>query len=205
MKTPFPRPHLVAKRGLDIAGSLLLLAGLAPLLCAVAAWVWWDDGRPVFFTQPRVGWHGRRFRIFKFRTLSAPPDDPAEAAAHATRSGTVLRRWALDELPQFWNVLRGEMSLVGPRPPLPRDVDRYGPHERRRLSVRPGLTGWAQIHGRNALSWSERIEHDVWYVRNRSLLLDLRILAQTLPVLARGQNVYGPEGRNPSFSASDHA
>jgi lipopolysaccharide/colanic/teichoic acid biosynthesis glycosyltransferase len=135
------------------------------------------------------------------------PDDPSRAAAHATRSGRFLRRWALDEVPQLWNVLRGEMALVGPRPPLIDDLRQYGSRERTRLEVRPGLTGWAQVHGRNALPWQDRIEHDRWYVQNRSLLLDLRILARTPLVLVRGRGVYGDNGRNPSFSASlsDHA
>jgi lipopolysaccharide/colanic/teichoic acid biosynthesis glycosyltransferase len=198
----FPRPYAIAKRSLDVGGSLLLLVGLAPLFCAVALWVWWDAGRPILFTQRRAGRRGRRFRLFKFRTLSTTPDDPSRAAACVTRSGAVLRRWALDELPQLWNVLRGEMSLVGPRPPLPDDLDHYGPRDRLRLAVRPGLTGWAQIHGRNALSWPERIDHDVWYVRNRSVRLDLRILARTPAVLVRGRGVYGPEARNPSFPSS---
>jgi len=198
--------YSVAKRALDVGGSLLLLVGLAPVLCVLLAWIWWDDGRPLFFTQVRAGQHGVPFRILKLRTLSAPPDDPARAAARTTRSGRFLRRWALDEIPQLWNVLRGDMSLVGPRPPLIDDLQQYGPHERTRLQVRPGLTGWAQIHGRNALPWAERIDHDVWYVHNRSFLLDLKVLAQTPRVLLRGQGVYGRDGRNPSFSSSpDHA
>ena len=201
MTKPLTQLYFFGKRALDIGGSLLLLTGLSPLLCAITVWIWWEDGRPIFFTQTRAGQQGQHFRIFKFRTLSSPPDDPTQAAAHTTRSGAILRRWALDELPQLWNVLRGEMSLVGPRPPLPGDVDRYGPHERLRLLVQPGLTGWAQIHGRNALSWPRRIEHDIWYIRNRSLLLDLQILVRTPSVLISGKGVYGAETRNPSFSS----
>ena len=199
--------YSVAKRALDVGGSLLLLIGLAPVLCVLLAWIWWDDGRPLFFTQVRAGQHGVPFRILKLRTLSAPPDDPSRAVSYATRSGRFLRRWALDEIPQLWNVLRGDMSLVGPRPPLLDDLQQYDPRERMRLQVRPGLTGWAQIHGRNALPWAERIDHDVWYVRNRSFLLDLKVLAQTPRVLLHGQGVYGRDGRNPSFSSSpsDHA
>ena len=199
MPTP-PSVHSMAKRALDLVGAGLLLVGLFPLLALLALSVWLDDGRPILFAQTRIGRGGVPFRLFKFRTLTHEPDDPARAAAHTTGVGGVLRRWALDELPQLWNVLRGEMSLVGPRPTVPDQVARYGPHERRRLRVRPGLTGWAQVHGRNALSWPERIDRDVWYVRNRSLRLDLQILARTPLILVRGVGVYGADAKNPSFS-----
>ena len=197
-----PPAHSTAKRVLDVVGASVLLVGMAPLFGLIAACIWLDDGRPLFFVQTRAGWQGRPFRVLKFRTLTHEPGDPTRPAAHTTRVGGLLRRWALDELPQLWNVLCGEMSLVGPRPALPEQVDQYGPHERRRLRVRPGLTGWAQIHGRNALSWPERIELDVWYVRNRSLWLDLQILLRTPIVLLRGVGVNGPDGKNPSFPSS---
>jgi len=200
MSSPCAPPS--SKRALDVVGASLLGIGLAPLIGLVAACIWLDDGRPLFFTQTRAGCRGDPFRIVKFRTLTHEPDDPTRPAAHTTRIGGLLRRWALDELPQLWNVLRGEMSLVGPRPTLPEQVEQYGPYERTRLRVPPGLTGWAQIHGRNALSWSERIDLDVWYVRNRTFLLDLRILLQTPLVLMRGTGTDGPGGRNPSFSSS---
>jgi lipopolysaccharide/colanic/teichoic acid biosynthesis glycosyltransferase len=179
----------------------VLLAALAPVLALIAVCIWLDDGRPLVFTQMRAGCQGAPFRIVKFRTLTHEPDDPTRPAAHTTRVGAVLRRWALDEGPQLWNVLRGEMSLVGPRPTLPTQVAQYGPHEQTRLQVPPGLTGWAQIHGRNALSWPQRIDLDVWYVRNWSFWLDLRILLRTPAVLIRGTGVYGPDAQNPSFSA----
>jgi lipopolysaccharide/colanic/teichoic acid biosynthesis glycosyltransferase len=188
-----------AKRALDLVGSSVLLVVLAPLLGVVAACIWLDDGRPVLFTQTRIGKEGAPFRVFKFRTLTTGPKDPTRPDDYTTRVGGWLRRWALDEWPQLWNVLRGEMSLVGPRPTLPDQVERYGSYERIRLQVRPGLTGWAQIHGRNALSWPERIDLDVWYVRNRSLALDLRILARTPVVLLAGTGVSGPEGHNPAY------
>jgi lipopolysaccharide/colanic/teichoic acid biosynthesis glycosyltransferase len=188
------------KRAFDGVGAALLLVVLAPLLAGVAAAVWWTDGRPVLFTQVRAGLGGVPFRIYKFRTLETGPTDPTRPAAHTTRLGGPLRRWALDELPQLWNVLRGEMSLVGPRPVPLEQVERYGPHERRRLKTPPGLTGWAQVHGRNALSWPERIELDVAYVRRRSLWMDLRILAATPRVLVRGTGVYGPQGRNQRYA-----
>ena len=194
--------HPSTKRALDLVGASLLLLGLAPLLGLVALCIWLDDGRPLLFTQARAGCQGEPFRIFKFRTLTHEPDDPTRPSAYTTRIGDVLRRWALDELPQLWNVLRGEMSLVGPRPTLPEQVEQYGPHERTRLRVPPGLTGWAQIHGRNALSWPERIDLDVWYVQNRSFLLDLQILLRTPVVLIRGTGVEGPDEQNPSFSSS---
>lgn len=192
----------MVKRGLDLLGASLLLIVLSPLVGGVVAWIWWDDGTPVLFTQARAGREGERFRILKFRTLETEPDDPTRPSEYTTRIGPTLRRWALDELPQLWNVIRGDMSLVGPRPTLPEQVEDYGPYERTRLRVRPGMTGWAQIHGRNALSWSERIDLDVWYVRHRSLLVDLCILLRTPIVLIRGTGVEGPEGRNPSYSSS---
>ena len=197
--------HSVAKRALDLLGASLLLVGLAPAFGLVALCIWLDDGRPLLFTQTRAGCRGKPFRIIKFRTLTHEPDDPTRPSAHTIRIGGVLRRWALDELPQLWNVLRGEMSLVGPRPTLPEQVERYGPHERTRLQVPPGLTGWAQIHGRNALSWPERIDLDVWYVRNWSLWLDLRILLYTPILLLSGTGVRGEDDRNPAFSPRDDA
>lgn len=190
----------LAKRLLDVLGATLLCLVLSPLLGGVALAIWAVDGRPILFTQLRAGHNGAPFRIFKFRTLEPGPKDPTRPFAHATRLGAPLRRWAIDELPQLWNVLRGEMSLVGPRPAPLSQVERYGTHERVRLRVRPGLTGWAQIQGRNALPWPERIEHDRWYVRHRSLWIDLRILARTPLVLLRGTGVYGPDDRTPTFS-----
>lgn len=189
-------------RAIDILGASLLLIVSAPLLTGIAAWIWWDDGCPVLFTQTRAGHEGEPFQILKFRSLVREPDDPTRPDEHTSRIGSALRRWGLDELPQLLNVLRGDMSLVGPRPTLPGQVEQYGPYERRRLDVRPGITGWAQIHGRNALSWEKRIELDVWYVEHQSLLLDLRILLRTPMVLIRGVGVRGEDGRNPSYSSS---
>jgi lipopolysaccharide/colanic/teichoic acid biosynthesis glycosyltransferase len=190
--------YTVSKRLFDVAGAALLLLILSPLLALVAAAIWLDDGRPVFFTQERAGRHGTLFHILKFRTLAPGPKDPTRPAAHTTRVGAPLRRWAIDELPQLWNVLRGDMSLVGPRPALPRQVQKYTPRQRTRLQVRPGLTGCAQVQGRNVLSWPERIRHDIWYIRHRGFWLDLKILGCTPLVLIRGIGVYGPDGRNPT-------
>jgi lipopolysaccharide/colanic/teichoic acid biosynthesis glycosyltransferase len=199
--------YSVAKRLFDVVGASLLLLGLSPLLAGVALAIWLVDGRPITFTQTRVGRAGTPFRIWKFRTLVTGPKDPTRPADYTTRLGGPLRRWAIDELLQLWNVLRGDMSLVGPRPPLPKQAQKYTSRERIRLQVRPGLTGWAQIHGRNALSWPERIEYDRWYVHNRTFKLDLAVLLRTPLVLIRGIGVSGPGGQTASSSSttSSHA
>lgn len=200
------------KRVLDLA-LVVLLGGvcLLPAL-AISCLIWIESGRPIFFFQERVGRHGGHFRLFKFRTLRSDCGLTHHPQAHATPLGRFLRRWALDELPQLWNVARGEMSTVGPRPVLPAEADHYDAQQHQRLSVRPGLTGWAQINGRNALSWHERIAHDLWYVHNRSLALDLRILIQTPKALWSGKGVYGPGNQDPDAAdlaahrdASTHA
>ncbi|WP_457651207.1 sugar transferase [Rhodocaloribacter sp.] len=187
------------KRLVDLLGAGGLLLALAPFLLVIAASILVESGRPVFFRQTRTGRGGRPFEVLKFRTLHAGAHDARDPASRTTRVGRILRRWGLDEAPQLWNVLRGEMSLVGPRPTLPEQTARYGPFERRRLEVLPGLTGWAQIHGRNALSWPERFRYDVWYVDHRSLGLDLRILARTPLMLLSGEGVYGPDGTNEDY------
>ena len=171
-----------AKRAVDVglAGGLLL-AG-APLGLGVAACVRWRLGAPVLFAQPRAGLHGRRFILYKFRSMhSAPlaPAAPLSDAARLTPLGQALRASSLDELPQLWNVLRGDMSLVGPRPLLMHYLPRYSPTQARRHAVRPGITGWAQVNGRNALSWEQKFCLDVWYVDHWSLTLDARILLRT--------------------------
>lgn len=187
------------KRLLDIVLASVLLVGTAPLLALIALVVWMSDGRPVVFTQTRSGYRGAPFTLYKFRTM--PPDTGLVDAPrdHVTRVGRWLRRWGLDELPQLWNVLRGDMSLVGPRPTLPEHVARYSAFERQRLAVRPGLTGWAQIHGRNAIEWPERIDLDVWYVHHQSLWLDVRIVLYTPFILLSGRGVYGQDGINAGF------
>jgi lipopolysaccharide/colanic/teichoic acid biosynthesis glycosyltransferase len=186
----------VAKRVLDltVASSVGIVA--APLLAAVAIAVKLEGGGPILFRQERIGRYGRPFDIVKFRTLvDAPPRDPADYLISASdprigRVGAFLRRWSLDELPQLWNVLRGDMSIVGPRPTLRYQVERYDDFQRRRLEVLPGVTGWAQISGRNELTWPERIKLDVWYVDHRSFLLDLRILARTSATLFKRSSIY---------------
>src|ERR687887_2269581 len=186
------RRYELAKRAFDltVASSVAVLA--APLLGAIAAAIKFESRGPLFFRQERIGRHGRPFEIVKFRTLvDSPPGEPADyliskSDPRITRVGAFLRRWSLDELPQVWNVLRGDMSIVGPRPTLGYQVERYTPRQRRRLEVKPGITGWAQIHGRARLPWDERIELDVWYVEHRSPWLDVKILARTPRALLGG-------------------
>lgn len=167
---------------LDVGGAILGLLLLAPLLCAVGLLVCVFLGRPVLFKQVRAGKAGRPFTIYKFRTmrnLAGPDGSPLPDAQRMTRLGGWLRSASLDELPELWNVLRGDMSLVGPRPLLLDYLSRYSPEQRHRHDVLPGLTGLAQVNGRNALSWEQKFKYDVHYVRNLSLALDLRILALT--------------------------
>jgi lipopolysaccharide/colanic/teichoic acid biosynthesis glycosyltransferase len=181
------------KRSLDVAVAAAGLLLLAPVMLLAAALVAFEDGRPVLYRQRRVGREARRFELLKFRSMRVN-DVPVEALGQPSdahplllRSGRALRRLKVDELPQLLNVLRGEMSLVGPRPTIPEQVERYGPFERRRLLVRPGLTGWAQVNGNTLLSWPERIVLDVWYVDHWSLFLDMRILLKTMAVVLLGE------------------
>jgi lipopolysaccharide/colanic/teichoic acid biosynthesis glycosyltransferase len=166
-----------------LAGAGLVVA--SPLLALSAVAIALEDGRPVLYRQERVGRNGEPFELLKLRTMVVGAETQGagfavdRGDARITRVGRVLRKLSLDELPQLWNVLRGDMSLVGPRPTLAYQVERYTPRQHRRLDVKPGLTGWAQIHGRAALPWDERIELDVWYVEHRSPLVDLKILLRT--------------------------
>jgi lipopolysaccharide/colanic/teichoic acid biosynthesis glycosyltransferase len=180
------------KRAVDVvvAGGLLILG--APVLLGAAIAILIDDGPPVLYRQRRVGQHGRDFELLKLRTMVVGAEKLGsgyavnEGDSRITRIGRRLRRLSIDELPQLWNVLRGEMSLVGPRPTLRYQVEKYSPRQRRRLEVKPGITGWAQVNGRASLPWDERIELDVWYVEHRSLLLDFAILARTPGALLGG-------------------
>ncbi|MGQ9712803.1 MAG: sugar transferase [Desulfotomaculales bacterium] len=197
---------LVTKRAIDIAVSLAGLALCTPLFLVVAVLIKLDSPGPVFFRQERIGKGGRPFYPFKFRTMvqdaermglryNTAVDDP-----RITRVGRVLRNCGVDELPQLINVLKGEMSLVGPRPTLRYQVEKYDAFQRRRLEVKPGITGWALVNGRNRLSWEERIKLDVWYVDNWSLWLDVKILLKTLwVVLVTHEGVYGEGGVNDNF------
>ncbi len=182
-----------AKRGCDLFAAAFLLALSSPVLVLAALEILLEDGRPVLFFQRRVGVRGRPFRVVKLRTLRRNDIDPellGEVRARhplALRSGAFLRRFKLDELPQLWNVLVGDMSLVGPRPTLPQQTERYDAFATRRLEVRPGLSGWSQVNGNVELTWQERILLDVWYVDHWSLSLDARILLATASVVLFGE------------------
>jgi len=194
------------KRGLDIVASAAALVCLAVPFALIALAVKLDSPGPIFFRYPRVGKGGAGFVPLKFRTMVEGAIGQgfgttlSEDDVRLTRVGAFLRRWALDELPQLWNVLKGEMSLVGPRPTFAYQVERYDEVQRRRLEVRPGITGWAQVNGRNAIDWPARIELDVWYVDHATVRLDLAILAKTLwlAYVVRG-GIYGTDGVNPDF------
>jgi lipopolysaccharide/colanic/teichoic acid biosynthesis glycosyltransferase len=186
-------------RALDVAGASLGLVLASPFLAAAAIAIKLDGGGPVLYRQQRVGKNGREFELVKLRTMVVGAERQGAGWAvnrgdpRITRVGSVLRRLSLDEVPQLWNVLRGEMSLIGPRPTLAYQVERYTPHQRRRLDVRPGITGWAQVQGRASLPWEERIELDVWYVDHRSPRLDAKILART-PLALLGGTYKGKTG-----------
>jgi lipopolysaccharide/colanic/teichoic acid biosynthesis glycosyltransferase len=166
-----------------LAGGTLLLA--SPLLALAALAIKLEDGGPVLYRQTRVGRNGVDFELLKLRTMVVGAETMGAGLSvnhgdsRITRTGRVLRKLSLDELPQLWNVVRGEMSCIGPRPTLRYQVEQYDERQRHRLDVKPGITGWAQINGRASLAWADRIELDVWYVEHRSPLLDLRILART--------------------------
>ncbi|MFN7918090.1 MAG: sugar transferase [Vicinamibacterales bacterium] len=180
------------KRIVDSAVTLVALVLLAPVAALVALAVRVLLGSPVLFRQQRPGLDGRPFMLLKFRTLADLRDAGGRLlpdAQRMTRAGRLLRATSLDELPQLINVLRGDMSLVGPRPLLMQYLERYSPQQRRRHEVRPGVTGWAQINGRNALSWEEKFRHDVWYVDHVSFALDVRILFRSAWIVLRGQGI----------------
>ena len=176
----------------DVVGAALGLVVASPALALAAIGIKLDDRGPVLYRQRRVGRHGEEFELLKLRTMVVGAEQQGAGWAvdagdpRITRVGRVLRRLSIDELPQLWNVVRGEMSLVGPRPTLRYQVEQYTDRQRRRLEVRPGITGWAQVHGRASLPWDERIELDVWYVEHRSALLDAKILAKTPRALLGG-------------------
>lgn len=181
-----------AKRALDLAIAVPALIVLSPLLLLLALMVLLTMGRPIFFLQQRPGRGGQPFTVIKIRTMlpaTGTKVDPSSDGRRLTSVGRLLRRWSLDELPQLVSVIKGEMSLVGPRPLLMEYLDYYTPEQGRRHEVRPGLTGWAQVNGRNALTWEEKLRLDVWYVDHVSLWLDLRILVLTMCKVFRGEGV----------------
>ena len=182
----------LGKRIFDLAITIPLLIALAPVLSVLALLVKLRLGSPVLFRQRRPGLHGRPFTILKFRTMTDARDRQGHLlpdAARLTSFGRFLRESSLDELPELLNVLKGDMSLVGPRPLLMQYLDRYTPEQARRHNVRPGVTGWAQVNGRNALLWEEKFAFDCWYVDNVSLQLDLRILLQTARKVMRREAI----------------
>lgn len=187
------------RRLTDIGIAVLAGVVLAPVMAVTSMLVRLFLGRPVLFRQRRAGLRGREFYIVKFRTMRQPTYDGEPDASRQTAMGDFLRRFSLDELPQLWNVLVGDMSLIGPRPTLPEQVVHYTERQRGRLEVRPGITGWAQVQGRNTLSWPERIELDLWYIEHRSLFLDAKILLLTLRALLRPSGITGPGGVNLGF------
>ena len=189
------------RRVIDAVVAAVGLVVGAPALAAVAAAVRLSMGRPVLFRQRRSGKDGVEFDILKFRSMRAPRFADEPDTERLTATGQLLRATSLDELPQLWNVLRGDMSLVGPRPTLPEQVVHYSSRQRGRLAVRPGMTGWAQVMGRNSLSWPERIELDLWYIEHRSVRVDLLIVARTLVGLVRPHGVTAEGGINPGFPA----
>jgi len=189
------RVYDVFKRALDLLAALILLVVLSPVIVIAALLVRAKFGSPVIFAQKRPGRDGRVFTVYKFRSMrdATPGTDAVEAvgtdAQRLTRFGRILRSTSIDELPELVNVLLGQMSIVGPRPLLVEYLPRYNAFQARRHEVRPGITGWAQVNGRNALSWDERFELDVWYVDHRSFLLDLRILGMTVATVFRREGV----------------
>lgn len=180
------------KRLIDVTACLITLPVVLVVCGAIALAIWLTMGRPVLFRQKRAGLYGRVFGLWKFRTMTNDRDESGRLLPdekRLTRLGRFLRSTSLDELPQVWNVLRGEMSLVGPRPLLPEYLERYTPEQARRHEVRPGITGWAQVNGRNETTWEERFRRDVWYVDNWSLWLDLKILWLTVIKVLRRDGI----------------
>ena len=192
-----PRVAAGLPRVADVALASLALIVAAPILLVAALAIKLDSRGPVVYRQRRAGYRGEPFDLLKLRTMH-PGADPVgvgtpvlEGDPRVTRVGRLLRRFSLDELPNLFNVLGGDLAVVGPRPTLEAQVELYTPHQRRRLEVRPGLTGWAQVNGRAGIPWEERIELDVWYVEHRSARLDLRILGRTARLLVTGHGLYG--------------
>ncbi len=191
--------HQMTKRLVDVVLSGVGLMICGPAIAVLAVLVRLESPGHPFYTQTRAGRGGRPFMIYKLRTMVSGAEFTGAGLAlqegddRITRVGRFLRRYSLDELPNLLNVLRGEMSIVGPRPTLLHQVEQYSDRQRGRLDVKPGLTGWAQIHGRASLPWSERIELDLWYVEHRSLALDLRIIGRTIGMVASGQGLYKGE------------
>jgi lipopolysaccharide/colanic/teichoic acid biosynthesis glycosyltransferase len=193
--------QLVAKRIVDVGLAIVGLIIFAPLLLVSAIAIKLGSSGTVFFRLRVAGLGGKGFDQWKLRTMvpgareSGDRFETSSTDPRITRVGHFLRRWSIDELPQLWNVLRGEMSIVGPRPAFFEIASNYSAEQRRRLAMRPGLTGLAQVQGRNLLTWAERVKLDIFYVEHYSLWLDCELMARTIPVLFQGEGVYGKDGR----------
>ncbi len=183
------------KRFLDLLISIPAYLALLPLICCIGFFVRLMMGKGIFFKQLRPGLHGRPFTIYKFRTMKKVFDKNGNLlpdAERLTRLGMFLRSTSLDELPEILNVIKGDMSIVGPRPLLAQSLDLYTPEQYRRHEVKPGITGWAQVNGRNAITWEQKFEYDVWYVDNQSLRLDLKIIALTIWKILKREGISQP-------------
>jgi undecaprenyl phosphate N,N'-diacetylbacillosamine 1-phosphate transferase len=201
---------MIIKRVSDIIISSVGIFSLLPVFTLIAMAIKLDDRGPMLFCQDRVGQNKRVFKIFKFRTMAVGAEKKGagicvnENDERITRVGYFLRKNSLDELPQLFNVFKGEMSLVGPRPTLPYQVEKYDREQLRRLLVKPGITGWAQVKGRNAISWPERIEYDIWYIDNWSFWLDLKIIFLTMLVVLKKKDLYRSDGSEDPISRMDN-
>jgi len=195
----------IIKRAIDLIGAGLGLVILAPFFVVIAIIIKLTSRGSVFFRYERIGKNGKPFIPYKFRTMKAGAIEEglgfnvSKDDYRITKIGDFLRNWGIDELPQLINVWKGEMSLVGPRPTLKYQVDHYNEFQKKRLLVNPGLTGWALIHGRNSISWEERIRYDVWYANNWSIFLDFIILIKTVKIILSRKGLYGKEGSNDPF------
>lgn len=190
------KKFLFVKKLFDFMFALIFIIVLVPVFIVLAILIVIDSGYPVFFTQIRIGEKGKPFKIYKFRTMTT--DKTSQDAGNIilmddyriTKIGKYLRKYSVDELPQLINILRGEMSIIGPRPTLEYQVKKYDPRQNKRLDVKPGITGWAQVNGRNNLTWAQKIELDIWYVEHMSLPLDFKILCLTLVVIFQTKQIY---------------
>jgi sugar transferase EpsL len=183
---------VITKRIIDVAISSLVLAVLSPLIALLLAYLRVSSGTPLLYKDLRAGHKGEPFTLIKLRTMNFDRDQNGNLLpdeARMTPVGKLLRRFSLDEIPQLWNVLKGDMSLVGPRPLHVRYLERYSSHQARRHEVKPGITGWAQVHGRNSISWNQKFLLDVWYVENRSFAVDLTILIRTVMKVVHGDGI----------------
>lgn len=187
------------RRAIDVVVAVVFIAVIAPLALIIGFSVLVLSGRPVLYRQLRSGIGGSQFWIVKFRSMEPALYDDQPDIERQTRFGEFLRATALDEIPQLWNILIGAMSFIGPRPGAPSQVALYDVRQLGRLAIAPGLTGWAQVNGRNSISWPRRIELDLWYIDNRCLALDVRILWMTVLMMLKGQGVRGEGGVNPEF------